>query len=771
MSGFDDDDDDVAQASEQNNDASNNDDNADAMAEDQNADDMMLSEKELSIYQTMTALQPERVIIPFTSSPKEMKLAEEKADEWFKEHELYVKSFVLNMKETAAAEAAAKNTASSGTAEAADEGGEGEEGEGEEGQAAAAVKKKAKRAPNQDTRVFDRDVSLRSVPVHLMNGVPEATVVKYLRPDLTKDKRGKYQSPANVRYKTIAGNELPLRDCALGSGKATPKEISAAIQRIGEMVVLGNPVCLGSIVTFPGHCAANFDELPLIDDSCEAELAQMAEPLDSITRIELSNCAIVVLLKKSDHAEAASDFLRVRPVRITVSAYGSFIANLLGKTRAEVAKDPANDLKKNRLAMLLTVTDLIAKLTRDLASRRLGPDEVVLRLYVYNTYKKEAWFKVAPDWFCSVLKTQPPGKKKPAVEVPAETIAEKRKENFRFITGHDNRTFVEITTCLRTDNPGDTGEFSRYIMRVPILPTYIQTYMLNTYKTEWADVVKDKNASGVKTPGAAAAAAITSTSKTAVGKVEAQPTKADMSAVTTSDATQKNVKKRTSDDVAAAAATAQTSSQNNDIEQEVLAAGTIFAQLSNITAQLAKPPVAVATPAAVVDNANNSTTTTMTTPAAQTPKKNAPGAPKKAEKKAETKPEANGTHQKSASVAAVQPADDKQTFLFEKLCKVAEAYAKETDTKKTLGAWREFEIPESGKVDDDTQKKLLYSTYQTLRAAGVDDVILEKKKRNAEIAALLAAEAERAAAAAEEQKKKKAKIVVPVDDEPELDDL
>lgn len=816
MSGFEEDDDEVfgdGNAEQDNNDDEDEqgvDDEgvADRMAEDV-GEEAALPANELSVYETMTALQPGRIICRLDASEKEMKAAEAAAKAWLEEHDLYVKSFTLNVAESAAvAEAAAKSGAATGGDEEA-AGGGGGGGEEEEGEAAAAAgtkKKTTKKQPNTDMRVFNRDVSMRSIPVHELNGHAAETTVKYLRPELPKDtkKVDSFLSPAQVRYKWIIGKELPLHDCVLGSGKATPKEIAAAMQRIGETVLFGNTACLGSIVTFPGYCSAAFESEPVYDVDKLGDMEQFSAPLPSIERAELGSCATVVLLSNTDVAQPpASDFLRVRPIRVTVGAYTAYLAKLVAELSHEVSQDAKNVTKQNRLATLHTLVERVQSLKKQLPKTRgiADADSAVLRLFAYNTIKREFWQSVSTEWFCSVIQTLPSGSKKTAT-LPPEKLAEKRKDNLRFLHEHENRTFVEITTRLYADGfEPETGECPRWILRVPILPSYVYTHLRNLYKKEWADIVASKGATS-NTPGAAAAATaaaalILSTNSTSAatttpssttkpaaktatpGKVEAQPTKADISSVTTSDATQKQVKKRTAEQ----AAIGQKAEKEPQASQESATtaaaaatpsgAGDILSMLGTKPAKLGKTKTEDA--AAAEKETESVAVSATTTKKSSQPAIAAPSGKKKNEANGAAAPTSE-KHQNSAAATApvakhekvTQPSDEKEQFLFDKMCKLAEMFEKKTDKKDTHGEWAELELP-LGEKWDDKRKPLLLKAYHVYRACGMHNLLLEQRQRIADAAAAAAEEAKKNSEKSLEQKSKKAKIVE--ESVPELDDL
>lgn len=438
------------------------------------ADGIVLPEAaELGVFESIKYLQPGRELVSFLDENGEVRVASE--DEYeaalkatadiIEKHGAVVKKLLF------AAEP--NKMAVDGNAAGAEADGEGDE-EGEGGAAGAGEKKHAGGVAMLDERNFVADGMLWAWPHVQTQLVPETVRVKYLKPTLPKivrDDSEQYQSPVRpIKFANLPPSEFPYYRPGLERSK-DGAAVTHALQRAGEEIVLGTWTLIGGIVTYPGTCSADFSKLPVLNAQ-SSELATLTKTFPTYDREQAANAASVAVPLSEDGA-TRFDMVHVEPVRITLAAY----LKVLKIVQAEIEKQKKqeNPPKINKLMNAQRSVDC-ARLIK-LAEQRvkelpegIAADDRILNIYLYRSFAVSA-VKAAKDLLFHSF-AAPAGK-------DAATVAERRKKNYAFVKGAENKIWVEITATTKS---GDEAIVHRQIVQTPIFPASVWKAMDDEYQ-------------------------------------------------------------------------------------------------------------------------------------------------------------------------------------------------------------------------------------------------------------------------------------------------
>ena len=380
------------------------------------------------------------------------------------------------------------------------------------------------------------------VPLAFADG---ACVVRYFRKEAGPNQLLHPAGAKGANYADIKMKELPYYASPLQN--ATGAEIEQALRRIGSTIAIGSRFQIGGIVTNPGHCSANFDDLPVLDSVDElVAVTKLVQDIDTTGACFASSASFVFDIEASDEHPRGfgTSMAKVQPVRVTVGAYKAFLGSHLEAWAAKAnesgggssgAGPPAPPVSQQKDEMLLqTITEA--------TETGVVTGATVLRLFAYANFSpkktKEAAKALYPNTFTPLTKPH-----------NAELEQQKRIGNMQFIEKAHNFTRLEIVA------QSTEGEYYRFLVTVPILPKDSWDVFRDEYPAAY-EIAKDPSwkpqrttTAGEKRPHPPTPASAES-AEAGDGDIEAAPTKKDISAATKTT-TENKVKEKKNKDAAA----------------------------------------------------------------------------------------------------------------------------------------------------------------------------------------------------------------------------
>ena len=368
-------------------------------------------------------------------------------------------------------------------------------------------------------------------------------LVRYFRKEAGPNQLLQPAGAKGANYAEIKMKELPYYASPLQN--ATGAEIEQALRRIGSTIAIGSRFQIGGIVTNPGHCSANFDELPVLDSVDElTAVTKLVQDIDATGACFASSASFVFDIEGSDdHPRGnGASMAKVQPVRVTVGAYKAFLTSHLEAWAAKASENGGAALAEASLVSQQETESLLQTITEAAESGAVA-DTTVLRLFAYANFSpkktKEVTKALYPHTFTPLTKPH-----------NDELEQQKRISNMQFIEKAHNFTRLEIVA------QSTEGEYYRFLVTVPILPKDSWDVFRDEYPAAY-EIAKDPSwkpqraTAGEKRPTPPASVAESVEGGGGSGDIEAAPTKKDISAATKTTTENKVKEKKKNKDAAA----------------------------------------------------------------------------------------------------------------------------------------------------------------------------------------------------------------------------